>query len=148
MIKKPLKEHIQEMKNIAEILISCTYPKAELNIEHDVLVLKQRSFIIDGYEVLACFSISDYEEYNLESLQIQAIYEAFLPFNVVCKIAQLFLGNKNLSYIEFFKNNKKIYCWTIKTKNGKVLTVDDQTKPTNYEGFKFNLLQHGTIDLF
>ena len=101
-----MKQYVAEMKRMAELLVPYTFPKVNFEEEQEVVILKQRNLSIDGYHVLICLSKADYGDYFLESLQIQSIYSPFLPFNLVCKIGQIFLGTEHLSYVEFFRRNK------------------------------------------
>ena len=142
------KQKIQEMKGIANMLIPYTFPQVTFNEETEVLPLKQRKITIDGYEVILCFSKAKYTDYYLESLQIQSYYSPFLPFTLVCKIGRAFLGKENLSYIEFFKSGRKVYCWTLRSRNGRSLPPGNKTKPGSYEGFAYNILEPGAIELF
>lgn len=145
---KTLSKTIQEMRSMAKQLVPYTFPQAEFSDEQDVLCLKQRTTTIDGYEVILCYSDAQYKEYLLSSLQIQPVHGPFLPFTVICKIGKAFFGLKNLSYIEFFRSNKKVYCWTIKSREGKRLFPGKNTKPGSYEGFDFRILHPGSVDLF
>lgn len=143
-----LAETVRSMKNMGSYLVPYTFPRVDFKIEQDVLLLKQRQIVVDGYDVLVCFSKADYGEYFLESLQLQASYAPFLPFTVVCKLGRAFLGKESISLIEFLRNTKKVYCWTKKQRDGRPLPPDKKTKPGSYEGFEFNILQPGTVDLF
>jgi hypothetical protein len=148
-----IQQAIEEMKSMANRLLPYTFPcgdppQVSFAEEQDVLVLKQRSLVVDGYEVTLCYSEADYGEYLLRSLQVQASQAPFLPFTLVCKIGKMFLGSKNLSYIEFFRGNRKVYCWTVKVRGGRKLPPGKKTKPGFYEGFQFNILQPGSVDLF
>ena len=143
-----MKEHVRRFRRMAQILIPYTYPKCTLEEEQGVLCLKQSAVEVDGYSVLLTFSIAEHKEYRLETLQVQSVTSPFLPFNVVCKIGQLFLGQKNLSYVEFFRLNKKIYCWTLKRKNGDIMPPSDQSVVGSYEGFEYNILNPNTVDLY
>ena len=133
---------------MAEMLLPFTFPKVGFKVEQDILLLKYRSLTVDGYELSICFSKADYEKYFLESVQIQAAYAPFLPFNLVCKLGRSFLGDESLSYIEFLRNNRKVYCWTMKSRNGRPLPPDNKTTPGSFEGFDFSVLQPGSVDLF
>lgn len=143
-----LKKTIKNMKSLARMLVPHTYPKVTFEEEQDVAILKQRTMTVDGHEVVLCYSEALYPDYRLKSLQVQSVHAPFLPFVIVCKIGKLFLGTNNLSYIEFFRNNRKVYCWTIKTRNGRLLPPGKKTKPGNYEGFEFRILHPGSVDLF
>jgi hypothetical protein len=137
---------MSQMKNLAEILVQHTYPKANFEEEQTVSILKQRMVIVDGYEVFLCFSIADYDKYILHTLQIQSVHTPFLPFNIVCKLGREFFGSKGLSYIEFLRNDKKIYCWILKFKNGSLIS-ENKSKLEVYEDFEFRILNPGSLDL-
>lgn len=136
------------MKGMAELLVPHTFPVVDFKAEQDIILLKQRSIVVDGYEIVVCFSRADYGDYFLESLQLQSAFAPFLPFNIVCKLGRAFLGSENLSYIEFFRNNRKVYCWTLKSRNGRPLPPDKKTLPGCYEGFEYSVLSPGSVDLF
>jgi hypothetical protein len=148
MVAKALREEVAEMRAMADMLVPYTFPVVDFRVEQDVLLFKHRSFAVDGYDLSVCFSKADYGEYFLESFQVQSSFAPFLPFAVVCKVGRAFLGSNNLSYIEFFKNNRKVYCWTIRSREGRPLPPDKKNKPGSYEGFQFSILQPGTVDLF
>ena len=142
-----LNKIIQEMKSLADSLIDYSFPKATFEEEQQILCLKQREFTIDGYDLSVCYSRADYDKYFLENLQIQSQQVPFLPFTVVCKVGKLFLGEKNICYLDFFRNNRKVYCWTIRTHEENILVPDKTSKPFSYEGFDFHILHPGTVDL-
>jgi len=143
-----VKQSIQQMKSLARSLLPYTFPTVPFKEEQDILVLKQKCMVVDGYEVTLCYSEADYPKYSLKSLQVQSSQAPFLPFTLVCKVGKMFLGKKNLSYIEFFRGNRKVYCWTVKVKNGRMLPPGKKTKPGSYEGFQFSILHPGSVDLF
>lgn len=142
-----IKKAVDCMKAMSDELIQYTFPKVSFEEEHKVLCLKQRVVCFDGYEVILCYSKADYKQYMLETLQIQSLKTSFLPFNVICKIGKLFMGKDNLSYIDFFRNNNKVYCWVIKSFENKKLLPGKRSRLTNYEGFKFYLLHPKSVDL-
>lgn len=148
MVKGTLKQKVEEMKGMADMLIPYTFPKVTFSEETEVLPLKQRNVTIDGYELVLCFSKAKYDNYYLESIQIQSFHSPFLPFTLVCKIGRAFLGEENLSYIEFFRSGRKVYCWTLRSRNGRSLPPGNKTKPGSYEGFAYNILEPGSIELF
>ncbi len=142
-------KNVANLKVMAKRLVHLTYPKVNFSEEQEILLLKQRQLTIDGYDVIACYSEADYDKYLLRSLQIQSAQcGPFLPFNIVCKLGRIFLGTDNLSYIEFFRNNRKVYCWTVKCQGENVIPPGVKTKPCTYEGFNFGILHPGSVDLF
>ncbi len=147
MANLTLIQQVEEMRNLGELLIPYTFPIVDFKNEQEILILKQKIFFVDGYEILACYSKAKYEHYHLESVQVQSVSAPFLPFAVVCKLGRAFLGSYNLCYIEFFKS-RKVYCWTVKSRDGRSLPPDEENEPGSFEGFEFNILQPGIVDLF
>lgn len=145
---KTLSEHVTQLKGLGEMLVSYTFPRVDFKSEQSILLLKQNNLMVDGYDVLVCYSKADYDDYYLESVQVQATYAPFLSFALVCKIGRAFLGNSNLSYIEFFRNNRKVYCWTLKSRDGRLLPPDKKSKLGSFEGFDFSVMMPGSVDLF
>lgn len=143
-----IKDSIDSMKAMADYLLPYTFPNVSFKEEQQVLCMKQRVVQVDGYDITVCFSRADYKKYILQTLQLQSPQVPFLPFNIVCKIGQMFMGRKHLSYIDFFKNNKKVYCWVSKFVGDKKLPPNNNSQLTSYEGFDFHLLHPGSVDLF
>jgi hypothetical protein len=148
MEKRTLYDEVAEMKAMSKLLVPFTFPVVDFKVEQDILLFKQRSMTVDGFELLVCYSKADYDDHFLESVQIQSSFAPFVPFSIVCKVGRAFLGQHNLSYIEFFRNNKKVYCWTLKSRDERPLPPDKKTKPGSYEGFDYSILQPGSVDLF
>lgn len=134
-----IEKQIFSLRNMAELLIPYTYPLQSMQEEQKVLCMKQRYITIDGYELFVCFSIGNYDNNIIETLQIQSKNCSFLPFTLVCKVGKMFMGDSYLGYIEFFKFNKKIYCWAVKKVKGKKKAPSNASK-MEYEGFNFYLL--------
>lgn len=133
--------HIDEMKRTAELLMPYSFPMVGYTDDLSLLPLKQRVITVDGYELTVFYSKSDHQTHQTETLQIQSRHSPFLPFNLVCKVGQMFLGPNCLTFTEFFNNNRRLYCWTIRTKNGQIFPVTE-AEPAVYEGFEYNLLHN------
>jgi len=142
-----LRENIWGMRKMASMLIPHTFPIVPFEHEQDVLVLKQRRITVDGYDTTICFSRADYGEYYLDSLQIQNASSPFLPFNLICKLGRAFLGEENLSYVDFVKDNRKVYCWTLRVRDEKPLPPSKKSEMSSYEGFEYSILAPGAVDL-
>ena len=140
-----LEQHVKEMKELAKTLIPHSFPKVDTPDDQDIIILRTRQLLVDGYDVVVAFCISEYEEenYELQSLQIQGLYTPFLPFSLVCKIARLFLGSESLSYMHFVRENRKIYCWTTRWQEGKLAPLTKEVNADSYEGFTYNVLKLG-----
>lgn len=142
-------EVVKNMKSMASMLIPYNYPLNPLALfEEDLEIFKERDAAIDGYSIILHYQISDYDSYYLRTLQIYNKIGPFLPFNLVVKIAKKFLGEEQLSLVEVFKSNRKIYCWS--------LAVDKENKPVEtpyisdshpcfFEGFKYLYLTPANV---
>ena len=143
-----LAQHVKELRDVGDLLVKYTFPLADFKLEQEILLLKQRTLMVDGYDIHVCYSKADYGDYILESLQLHSVYAPFLSFAVACKVGRSFLGSSDLSFIEFLRNNRKVYCWTVKTKNGKSIPADKRNKSMTFEDFSFTMLAPGSMDLF
>lgn len=149
MQEKPLSQHALEMRNLSKMLVDQTYPNVSFEEELVVLPLKCRTIVVDGYEISVNFSLSNFEKHDIESVQIQSVYTPFLPFNIVCRIAKIMLGYEHICYVDFIKQNKKIYCWTVKkTKYGRPMLPKEDLRMAFYEGFEYAISNPGSINLY
>ena len=143
-----LKSDIKNMRKLAKRLIPYTAPMVSIEEEYKVLPLKKRIINIDGYEATVSLSAGDYKDYVMWAVQIEALNFPFLPFNMVCKIGRIFLGNTHLSYLDFVKNNRKIYCWILRRKDGERISVEGESNLVSYEGFEYVKLDSGSVELY
>ena len=136
-----MKEIISEMREMAELLIPHCHPKVSVEAEKEIQLLNQRIVIIDGYEIKVFLSMAEYDDHKFEYLRMQATRIPFLPFNLVCKIARLFLGDRELSYIDILNDGQKIYCWTLKRdETGNPVAQEVECRLSEFEGFSFSIL--------
>lgn len=150
-MNKKLEENINELKLLGELLIDFNFPKSPPENEEIISPLKSREIIIDGYEVIVVYSKSKHPTHYVVSLQITSKYDIFLPFNIVCKLAKKFLGDKGLSLIEMFKNSKKVYCWAlILDPNEEIVMESNHTEivPCNFEGFDYNYMDFKKVNFY
>jgi hypothetical protein len=87
----------------------------------------------------------------LETFQVLGQDCPFLPFATICKLARAFLGNSNLSLVELFKDNRKIYCWTVvRNKNGVAIPnpYKNNSERCNYEGFAYNYVSPDQVKFY
>lgn len=147
-----LDEIVGEMKALGEILVPFNYPKVSVSSwEDDLGIFKARSVVIDGYSLFIHYQKSDYEKYLIETLQIHNTKSPFLPFNLICKIGRRFLGSKDLSLIEIYKEHRKIYIWSLCTDyNGDSIPLPEQknVESCEFEGLKYSYMQPQNIDFF
>lgn len=151
---KPLEEIIENMRNLGETLIPQNYPKSPpppIGVEDELLLFKKKTIILDGYNIDVHYQKSDFDDFLTETLQIYSIYSPFLPFNLVCKLAQKFLGSHHLSLVEIFREERKIYCWTVYLdRTGKPIEMPHDIKVENcsFEGFKYSYMQPSQVYVF
>ena len=131
---------VEILRNSGNHLIPYNFPLNDKSLEDYVGVLKNSVCDVDGYTVHFHFSRADYGEHFLETCQINGEHIPFLPFNLVIKIGQIFLGSHYLSFIETFRKGKKYYCWTVCVdKEGHPIPWQYPTKmcKKDYEGFEY-----------
>jgi len=147
-----LDEIAKEMKSLGEVLVPFNYPKMPVGIwEDDLGIFKARQVTIDGYSLFLHYQKSDYDNYLIETLQIHNLKSPFLPFNLICKIGRRFLGSKNLSLIEIYKEHRKIYIWSLcSDRQGKSMPIPEQnnTESCEFEGLQYTYMHPQNIDFF
>lgn len=128
------------MRAVGEMLIPLNHPLGDQMLEDEICSLKKFQMLIDGYALDIKFDKADYTDFFLESVQITGTNLPFLPFGLVVKIARHILGGHQLSLVEYFQENKKVYCWHV--------SLDDRGRPVPslyenksrqcfYEGFEY-----------
>jgi len=136
---KTFSDNVKEMKGLADLLAEYSYPKRMIH-EDDIACLKQRQMTVDGYEVIVYYGKSDYGGMLIYLLSVTGKYFPILPFNLVCKVAQKFLGTKELSLIEYAKEKHKVYTWMLMTSalNQPIPnSCISNSKPCVYNGIEF-----------
>jgi hypothetical protein len=153
-----LDEHVEQSTAIARHLVNYSFPVVSPQDEEEISCLKQREITVDGYEIVVYFSISNYLDVQLRTLQLFGKYFTFLPFSLVCKIASKFLGDKELSFVEVMHFNqgmvneysRRLYVWTVYFKDEEPICNPFVTefKPCTYEGFRYSHLDRNQIKFF
>jgi len=149
-LEKP-EQIFENLRRVADHLIPYNFPLAAMELEDDIGTLKRMALTVDGYDVVVCFNKADYEDYYLEVFQVFSRYSIYLPFHLVVKMACSMLGNQHLSFIEFYQDNRKVYCWSV--------CVDDSGKPIpsqtegegvskRYEGLEYKQMHPSQINLY
>lgn len=110
---KSFDEVVRETKSLGELLMQYSQPHKSKEYEEDIQCLKVREITVDGYSVVICYSKNDWPHHYMEVLQITGKYTPFLPFSLICKIGKKFFGEMYLSYVDFIKDDRKTYCWTV-----------------------------------
>jgi len=141
---------VARMRNVGEQLTPYNYPQADPKLEDDLNIIKTKEVVVDGYEVMMHFSRADYRTHISETVQILGKNTAFLPFCVVVKVARKFLGNHHLGLVEFLKDNRKIYCWTITLdhRGRPISSPAEQTVTQKYEGFEYSYMSSSQVRFY
>jgi hypothetical protein len=149
---KDLEEIIERMRGMGDILVPLNYPNTfSFELEDDLSIFKEREAIIDGIPLLLNYQKSDYKKYLIETVQIFGKTTPFLPFNLICKIGKRFLGGHHLSLVEIFKDNRKIYIWSVCVdKRGRPIPAPYKlkTEQCEFEGFNYSYLQPNQINFY
>lgn len=155
MLYKELKleEIIECMRTFGDMLIPFNFPKTPLSntMEDDLAIFKQREAIIDGYPIIIHYQKADYEKHLMETLQIYGKNSPFLPFNLICNLAKRFLGSHHLSLIEIFKDNRKIYIWSVCVdRRGRPIPspYELETEECDFEGFNYLYMHPSQVNFY
>lgn len=142
MTEKNLEQHVREMRAAARSLAEFSAPHVSNAIDIEILPLKVRYLVIDGYEVEVMCSLASYDDIEIESVHVQSAFGPFLPFSLVCKIGRAFLGSDHLSFVDIMKRDKKIYCWTLRLIEGrKVPAPKSHSSEASFESFNYRVLK-------
>lgn len=132
---------VQEMKVLGKQLINYSFPIKSALDDEQISCLKQREITLDGYELIVYYTESKYGKVNLNSTHIFGKYFTFLPFHIAAKVANLFLGNKELSLFELYQGEgdflRKVYIWSNYSKNGKVIKNLGVGKMKEFNGLTY-----------
>lgn len=141
---------VKRLKSIGDKLVPYNFPRNSPRIEDDIHPLKVVETMVDGYEVVIYFSKADYAEHFLETVQIFGRNAPFLPFSLVVKIAQMFLGSSYLSLVEIPKANRKVYCWTVcldREERPIESPYEVKSEICRFEGFEYAYMHPDQVNL-
>lgn len=150
-MEKNLDDFVERMRNVGEQLVPYTVPMADARLEDELNFVKTKEVVIDGYELTINYGKSDQQSCYTESLQIIGKNSAFLPFNLVAKLARKFLGSHKLSLIEILKDNRKIYCWTVCTdRRGRPIDppIEHQLHSCKHEGWEYAYMDPKQVKIY
>lgn len=146
-----LSELVSSLKNLGTMLIPYNYPLAPITEEDDMSFFKTRDAVVDGYTVILHYQKCDYDSHLMETLQIYGKYSPFLPFELVCKLARKFLGGQELSLVEVFRDNRKIYCWSVcidRAGNPIEAPYEVEVEKCTFGGLTYNYMLPSQVNLF
>jgi len=151
MYHENLDRIVERAKRLGEMLLPYNFPNAPKHDEDDLVGLKTIETTVDGYEVVMHYNKADYGDHFLETFQVLGKSSPFLPFHLVTKLAQKFLGNDNLYLVELVQEKCKIYIWTLcVNKQGDAIDNpnNDQSEELSYEGFQYRLMNPKAVNFY
>lgn len=154
MENKSLDDVVDSMKEIGDLFLirnSKGIDKETEALEDALSPFREETVVVDGYDLFVYYQKSDYDGYLVETLQLYNENSPFLPFNVVCKVGQKFLGSHNLSLVELFKENRKVYCWSVCVdKTGRPIPYPFKVKKEEcvFENLKYSYMQPSQVNFF
>jgi hypothetical protein len=122
---------------MSKMLSRYSYPVRDLKDDIDIYPLKTRTLTVDGYEIIVHLNITEYGRFNIEILQLESVRSIYLPMHLLVKLGRMFLGSKEICYIDFYRNNRKVYCWTVRRKGDTPLPPLGEVLPREFDGFSF-----------
>lgn len=142
---------LEQLRSLGEFLVPYNFPLAPKGDENDLSVLKKTELEIDGYTVVVHFNKSFYDDYYLETFQIIGKNSPFLPFSLVVKLACRVLGKHYLSFVEFYEQNRKNYCWSVCLDlDGRAIPspIEEESFSCEYEGFEYFYLNPNQLNFY
>lgn len=150
--QKPVDEIIENVRNVGEMLVPYNFPLSPPpGPVDDLEIFKTTEFMVDGYSLVTHYQKGYYHDHFVETVQIYGQITPFLPFSVICKVAKKFLGSHELSLVEKFQDNRKIYCWSVCVdESGKPIPspYDVEVEKCSYEGFNYLYMQPNQVNFF
>ena len=142
---------LENLRIVSKYLIPYTLPQASQEEEEYIAPLKKIDMEVDGYSLVVHFNKADYEDYYLETFQILGENSPFLPFHLVVKLARKMLGGHHLSLVEFFQDNRKIYCWSVcLDRHGRPIPspIESESKSCEFEGFEYKYMHPSQLNFY
>jgi hypothetical protein len=148
---RDIEDIIEGLRNLGEYLIPYNFPRSKTDVEEDISDFKKAEVEVDGYTAIIHYNKADYGEYYLETAQVLAKNAPFLPFHLVVKLARKILGGHNLSLVEFYQDNRKIYCWSVcVTRDGKPVPspIESKSQSCEFEGFAYKYMHPSQLNFY
>ncbi len=142
---------IEIVRNLGEQLVPYNFPVGPIETEYYLAPLKRCEVVVDGYTVIFHFNKARYNNHTLETFQLYNKYAPFLPFFIVAKLAKKVLGSHFLYLIEFYQEDRKIYCWTVcLDERGRPIfsPMKEKTQTRIFEDFEFFQLSPEQLHLY
>jgi hypothetical protein len=144
-------EKIEIMRGLAHQLVPYNFPLGPVELEYHIAPLKRCEAVVDGYSVVFHINRAMYNDHYLETFQVYNKYAPFLPFCLVTKLAKKVLGGNFLSLVEFYQDDRKIYCWSVCIDDrGRPISspIKEKSKPRVFEGFEYMYMTPEQLNLY
>ena len=139
------------LRNLAMGLVPYNFPLGPVELEYYIAPLKRTEVDIDGYSVVVHFNRASYNDHYLESFQVYNKYAPFLPFSLVTKMARKALGSHHLSLVEFYQEDRKVYCWSVclDTRGRPIASpMKERSDSRVFEGFQYAYMTPEQLNLY
>lgn len=144
-------EKMDMLRNLGQDLVPYNFPLGPVEIEYYISPLKRCEVEVDGYPIVFHFNRASYNDHFLESFQVYNKYAPFLPFCLVAKLARKALGSHHLSLVEFYQEDKKIYCWSVCIdQRGRPIAspLKERVDSRVFEGFQYGYMRPEQLNLY
>lgn len=142
---------VEQLKRLGTRLIPYNFPLAPQEWEKDISPLKKADLTVDGYDLTIHYNMAKYQDYYLETFQVMGQHFPFLPFHLVVKLAVKALGTQHLSLVEFYQDNKKVYCWSVCKDDDGTITdkpIVGRSELCEFEGFNYHYLNPEHLNFY
>lgn len=144
-------QKLEIMRNMANSLVPYNFPMGPVELEYHISPLKKCEVEVDGYTIVFHINRASYNDHYLETFQMYNKFAPFLPFSLVAKLAKKALGGYCLSLVEFYQDDRKIYCWSVCLDDrGRPMMspIKERSKPRVFEGFEYMYMTPEQLNLY
>ena len=142
---------LDNLRNLSRDLVPYNFPLGPVELEYYLSPLKRSEAEADGYSLVFHFNRAAYNDHYLESFQVYNKYAPFLPFSLVTKLARKALGSHQLALVEFYQEDKKVYCWSVcLDSRGRPIAspMKERTETREFEGFTYAYMRPEQLNLY
>lgn len=144
-------DRLENLRNLSFDLVPYNFPKGPVELEYYLSPLKRSEATVDGYSVVFHLNRASYNDHFLESFQVYNKYAPFLPFSLAVKLGRKAIGSHQLSLVEFYQEDRKVYCWSVcLDQRGRPIAspMNERTSPRVFEGFRYQYMRPEQLNLY
>lgn len=142
---------LENLRNLSHDLVPYNFPLGPVELEYYLSPLKKSEAVVDGYSLVFHFNRASYNDHFLESFQVYNKHAPFLPFCLVTRLARKALGSHHLSLVEFYQEDRKVYCWSVcLDSRGRPIAspMKERTDLRVFEGFGYSYMKPEQLNLY